>query len=951
MEQDALLRLKSLPLYKLLLQKEGKDHTPSELVKKVVEKVAPLLETVYANMPEFTLHDANHSANVAELMGKIIPKDTLGSLNAVELTLLLLAAYLHDVGMTASRDEVEAMKQEHPEFRGDSEESKQKLTDYLRRNHVDRSHKMIENWFQNGLIVPPVKWGGKLFIKYLIAICDSHGMPVRKLNNENEFPRDALFGDGLRVNVQYLALVLRMADLMDFDPSRTPEILYHFVNPQNPESIKEWKKHLSIVGRDITPSHIEYSAYCGSPQIQRATLGFLRQIEDERKETLALSKWIHDDIAEKYRFDFEDCVKTEQIKSDGSYIYSDFKFALDYKRVMELLMGERLYRDPNVALRELLQNAFDTIKHRVCVEEQNGTAGDYSPLVKVTMQDGLLTVEDNGMGMDEYILMHYFINIGNSYYSSDDFPYDKEKLDVTSEFGIGILSVFMIAQSITVESRRFPEGSGEYKPIHIEIPQAQDYFIQRESKRINYGTKITLKLKENIKLTEEELVVTIKKLVPFPTFPINIIAGGKCCRFDKPEYPKFEKPPVYTIDLDDENLEGKIYIGNYAEKHVIAQKGFRISSEFLESRFITSSVHTDFYLNIKGKNRLTLTPDRADVLRDEKLEQLQSKIRQIVLTRMGEIFTEQLKRLGGDWRRYDLYISELLDCKVLNQSINNRALSKSERDFLKKFIPLQTYDNKGCHKISFFNELEDVPYKLILDEETSGWLGDYGQLARNLQSCFDKEIVLIIDPNFKRSSRARFISVLLNQVDCEIILSNAIGITLRSFTEKQAGDKDASFNSRMAFSGIMQNAAFNQVLLTISFEGIFLFFNLKHRFFTCIVDINSNEFSDLFYKLRYSIFNSIKDKTDYFGVNSNDVIFLKGLSNYNFLLFGVFQKCPEFLDEIIDIFKTFWKDLKQAGLVPKNKRMPRLTVDDFPWFWNAPPEDWKKYFIYHKQEE
>lgn len=104
-------------------------------------------------------------------------------------------------------------------------------------------------------------------------------------------------------------------------------------------------------------------------------------------------------------------------------------------------MGERLYRDPNVALRELLQNAFDTIKHRVCAEEQNGTADAYRPCVKVTMKDGLLTVEDNGMGMDEYILTRYFINIGNSYYSSADFPYDKEKLDVTSEFGIGILSV------------------------------------------------------------------------------------------------------------------------------------------------------------------------------------------------------------------------------------------------------------------------------------------------------------------------------------------------------------------------------------------------------------------------------------------------------------------------------------------------------------------------------
>lgn len=57
------------------------------------------------------------------------------------------------------------------------------------------------------------------------------------------------------------------------------------------------EKHLSVVGHDIRPTHIEYSAYCSSPQIQRATLGFLRVIEEERKETLALSKRINDDIA------------------------------------------------------------------------------------------------------------------------------------------------------------------------------------------------------------------------------------------------------------------------------------------------------------------------------------------------------------------------------------------------------------------------------------------------------------------------------------------------------------------------------------------------------------------------------------------------------------------------------------------------------------------------------
>ena len=57
------------------------------------------------------------------------------------------------------------------------------------------------------------------------------------------------------------------------------------------------------------------------------------------------------------------------------------------------------------------------------------------------------------------------------------------------------------------------------------------------------------------------------------------------------------------------------------------------------------------------------------------------------------------------------------------------------------------------------------------------------------------------------------------------------------------------------------------------------------------------------------------------------------------------------LQEINNFMNSLPAELKQAGLVPKNKRMPKLTADDFPWFWNAPPDDWKKYFLHDSQGE
>ncbi|MCH7559885.1 MAG: ATP-binding protein [Thaumarchaeota archaeon] len=86
----------------------------------------------------------------------------------------------------------------------------------------------------------------------------------------------------------------------------------------------------------------------------------------------------------------------------------------------------------------------------------------------------VLTVSDNGIGMDEYIIRTYFARIGLSYYRSPDF---KGQFSPISEFGIGILSTFMIAEFIEVESLK--EGA---KPINISIKKFSEdnfpaYFI------------------------------------------------------------------------------------------------------------------------------------------------------------------------------------------------------------------------------------------------------------------------------------------------------------------------------------------------------------------------------------------------------------------------------------------------------------------------------------------
>jgi HD superfamily phosphodiesterase len=55
-------------------------------------------------IPDFTLHDHQHAFRVAERMYDLLPEEVIQKIGSFELALLLLAAYLHDIGMSPTRE-------------------------------------------------------------------------------------------------------------------------------------------------------------------------------------------------------------------------------------------------------------------------------------------------------------------------------------------------------------------------------------------------------------------------------------------------------------------------------------------------------------------------------------------------------------------------------------------------------------------------------------------------------------------------------------------------------------------------------------------------------------------------------------------------------------------------------------------------------------------------------
>jgi hypothetical protein len=195
-------------------------------------------------------------------------------------------------------------------------------------------------------------------------------------------------------------------------------------------------------------------------------------------------------------------------------------------------MGTKLYGNPEVALRELLQNSIDACLLRQSQEMKWGNP--YNPVIKVKYHvegnDKILEVDDNGTGMDEYIIDNYYSRVGSSFYTSTDFfnlQFETNSDFVpTSRFGIGILSCFMVADTLIVDTKRITAPYKSSTPLNITVEGQESIFWITEGARDVPGTTTKLILRPGRNpwqnMTEEQFIASVENIIINPPFKINI---------------------------------------------------------------------------------------------------------------------------------------------------------------------------------------------------------------------------------------------------------------------------------------------------------------------------------------------------------------------------------------------------------------------------------------------
>lgn len=426
-------------------------------VKKVYEYAANYLKDVRRNFGNYTLHDETHILNVLYAMSGLLG-DQISNLTVGELELLILVASLHDVGMVYTDEEQKAqyedteackrfLREHYPEFMGSAAEewTEDMRQWYLRSLHSERVAEVLHNEAWKELISQRPR--DVVPLQCIVSVCEAHGYNPSDMDGNHDL--DYLNAND--VSPLFCALLLRLGDLLDFDDTRAPKVLYSYVG-DNEKSIEEWKKHQNSIGfvYPASPSTeaLPYKAHCTHPGVEHAIRDFLDWIEVELGNCIRLQKPCRKSWQQN--FPFPRTILRNEIESDG-YMSGDFCITMDQTKILELLTGENLYDNQDVFVRELLQNAIDATLLRGKMDSDFIPEKSRIDFWEWNDKDGNIwfRIDDEGTGMTMGMLQRYFLKVGNSYYSSKEIERDlrdhhqTEKYYGISRFGIGFLSCFL----------------------------------------------------------------------------------------------------------------------------------------------------------------------------------------------------------------------------------------------------------------------------------------------------------------------------------------------------------------------------------------------------------------------------------------------------------------------------------------------------------------------------
>ncbi len=520
------------------------------------------------------------------------------SMQPEHLLTLYAAAYLVDIGLTDGR---------------------QQPAPCYGEPHYIRSAELIrDNWKALGIT-------DAAFADNIAGVCLSAGY-------DNSTDLAAALTKHTTVNVALLAACLQLGRELDLSTATTLWQIYSHLPTQDRFKLGELKDYFSV--SDIGPhpylnGTIRLKIQCSDPEIHRALKHHERWVQQllENMNQRVRPRFLYSDVI-------------YEIEPQG-YTPIDLKFNVDSSAGLQLFMGNRLYSDKRVFLRELIQNAVDACNYRKLVDSA------YSPAISIEFSDDISVIKmrDNGIGMTRQWIEKYFLAIGISFYQSNEIRDINQDTRIDfgfiSQFGIGFLSSFLVAKKIEIKTRKAGHAG-----LMITISGLRDYFdVRILDEDLPVGTEVILHLKASkIKYCRSlEFAGYLKTNIRFLQIPVGFKdEQGKTITIGREQLAyKIAKSagPVFLAPLKFKDAEGYVRLGakNLGDHIHALETASGGVSVFQDGIFVTQIAallpegarqYVVTRINLMGQDKCELSMDRNRIFwTAEQLHHIKKVIR------------------------------------------------------------------------------------------------------------------------------------------------------------------------------------------------------------------------------------------------------------------------------------------------------------------------------------
>lgn len=399
-----------------------------------------------------------------------------------------------------------------------------------------------------------------------------------------------------------------------------------------------------------------------------------------------------------------------------------FKMETNFEGLIQLL-ARGLYSEPDVFVRELIQNAHDSIVRRREVEPH--LAGRIDIDINPTART--IKVRDNGIGMDRQDIRQFLSVIGSTGTGTARQQLQEEgraaAYQLIGQFGIGMLSAFVVAEKVVVHTRK--RGASEAFAWHNT--GSTDCELYSDSKaEVGSNIVVTVNPMNSFVLDEKRLREALIKYCDFIPFPI-CLSGVQVNTVDAPwhrehwaspaekeaSYNQFLNRRYPDVPLDVIPIEidmpyrarGALYI---SDRHVPDMNTTGVMDIFVRRMFVRAGDNTLLPTWAKFMRGLIDSPDlnptaaRDNVRRDDVFTFLQKRLGELIVERLSYLARNEPRKFLqiNRWHHYHLkgmayfhddFFEQVAD--LLLFETNRGPLSLQE--YLTKNAPRPATDNKA----------------------------------------------------------------------------------------------------------------------------------------------------------------------------------------------------------------------------------------------------------------